>query len=83
MNLKEMRNIVKKELGNIPRGQMQQNELRMEYWMRRMNSLGEKSTEIKDRRKVLQESIAHLKETYTDFEFEYDREYFTGTKTKP
>jgi hypothetical protein len=81
MNLKEMRNIVKKELGNIPRGQMPQNELRMEYWIRRMNSLGKKSTDIKDRRKVIEESIAHLKKTYSDFEFEYNKEYFMETKT--
>ena len=75
--LKRMREKVKKELEHIPRGSLTQNELRMLYWMMRMNSLGEKATTKKTAKEILEECITYLRKDHPAFEFQYNKEFFT------
>jgi hypothetical protein len=71
-----IRDKVKEEIKNIPRGNAPQNELRMFYWPLRMNSLGKKSKTPKTREAVLIEAINEVKKTYPDFKPKYDKEFF-------
>ena len=74
--LKQMREIVLRELEHIPNWPEPQGELRMVYWSRRMHSLGRKVTRQKTAKEVLDESIASLRGDYPDFKFEYDKQFF-------
>lgn len=73
---KRMREKVLKELEHIPDWPQSQKELRMEYWKRRMHSLGKKMKMPKTPKEVLEESISSLRGDYPDFKFEYDQEFF-------
>jgi len=74
--LKLMREMVKRELKHIPRGSLIQNELRMLYWIMRMNSLGKKTTVKKTAKEVLEDCIVYLRKDHPDSEFQYDKEFF-------
>lgn len=74
--LKQMRQIVLKELEHIPNVPEPQGELRMVYWSRRMHSLGRKGDRQKTAKEVLEESITSLKRDYPDYNFEYDEQFF-------
>ncbi len=74
--LKQMREIVLKELEHIPNWPEPQAELRMVYWSRRMHSLGRKVDRPKTAKEVLEESIASLRGEYPNVRFEYDGEFF-------
>jgi len=74
--LKQMREIVLRELEHIPNWPEPQGELRMVYWNRRMHSLGRKVNRQKTAKEVLEESIASLRRDYPDFKFEYDEQFF-------
>lgn len=72
-----MRGIVLEELEHIPRWPKPQGELRMDYWSRRMNSLGRKVNRGKTAKEVLEESITYLREDYPDVSFKYDAQFFS------
>jgi len=74
--LKEMRNKVRRELEYIPDWPDPQNELRMLFWSKRMNSLGKKATIKKSAKEVLEECMLYLKNDYPNFEFKYDENFF-------
>ncbi|MBA7646585.1 hypothetical protein ES703_54350 [subsurface metagenome] len=74
--LKQMREIVLRELEHIPNWPEPQGELRMVYWNRRMHSLGRKVNRQKTAKEVLEESIASLRGDYPGFKFEYDEQFF-------
>ena len=74
--LKEMRNQVKQELVYIPRGDFPQNELRMIYWLMRMNSLGKKATGNETKEGILKIAIEDVRKTYPDFEPNYVKSFF-------
>ena len=74
--LKQMRDIVLKELEHVPKWPEPQAELRMVYWSRRMNSLGKRVNRQKTAKEVLEESIDFLKEEYPNFRFTYNAEFF-------
>lgn len=74
--LKQMRELVLRELEHIPNWPEPQGELRMVYWNRRMHSLGRKVNRQKTAKEVLEESIAFLRRDYPDFKFEYDEQFF-------
>jgi hypothetical protein len=71
-----IRDKVKKEIKNIPRGNAPQNELRMFYWPLRMNSLGKKAKAPKTPEEVLIEAINAVRKNYPDFIPEYDKNFF-------
>ena len=73
---KQMREKVLSELKHIPDWPQPQKELRMAYWMRRMHSLGKKMKMRKTAKEILEESINGLRESYPDFSFQYDQEFF-------
>jgi len=74
--LKEMRNQVKQELDYIPRGDLPQNEMRMIYWLMRMNSLGKKAKGNETKEGILKNAIEDVRKTYSDFEPKYDKSFF-------
>ena len=74
--LKDMRNQVKEELSHIRRGDLPQNEMRMVYWLMRMNSLGKKRKGDQTKEDILKIAIADVKKTYPDFEAQYDSFFF-------
>ena len=74
--LKQMREIVLRELEHIPDWPEPQGELRMVYWRLRMHSLGRRANKQKTAKEVLEESISSLKGDYPDFKFEYDEQFF-------
>ena len=74
--LRQMREIVLRELEHIPNWPEPQGELRMVYWSRRMHSLGRKVNRQKTAKEVLGESIASLSGDYPDFNFEYNEQFF-------
>jgi len=74
--LKQMREIMLKELKHIPERSRPQRELRMVYSRNRMHSLGKKADMPKTPKEVLEESISSLRGDYPDFKFEYDQEFF-------
>ncbi len=74
--LKEMRELVNKELEHIPRGSMQQNLLRMYYQTLRMSSLGKKAKTNKMKEDVLLESIDAVKKEYPEYIPQYDTKFF-------
>ena len=74
--LKQMREVVLKELEHIPNWPEPQKELRMVYWRRRMHSLGRKVNKKETAKEVLEESMNLLKRDYPNFSFEYDEEFF-------
>jgi hypothetical protein len=76
LKLKQMRAKVLGELQFIPDWPDPQGELRMVYWMRRMNSLGKKATTEKNAKEVLMECIIYLKKDYPNFRFKYDKKFF-------
>jgi len=73
--LKEIRGKVKEELDHIPRGNEAQNMLRMVYWNARLNSLGKKPR-FRSKEECLNYAIGLVRETYPEFEPQYDREFF-------
>lgn len=75
--MREMREIVKKELEHIPRGARgsPQNELRALYWIVRMNSLG-KRPKFKTKEECLKYAIKRIKENYPNFVPMYDSSFF-------
>lgn len=77
--LKQMREIVLRELEHIPKWPEPQGELRMVYWNRRMHSLGRKVNRGKTAKEVLEESITYLGRDYPDFKFEYDQQFFSAS----
>lgn len=74
--LKEMRELVNKELKHIPRGSMQQNLLRMYYQPLRMSSLGKKAKTNKTKEDVLLESIDAVKKECPEYIPQYDTKFF-------
>lgn len=79
MNLKEMRELVSRELEHISGWpKPQQPELRMYYNIRRLRSLGKKAKEKKTAFQVLRDCIETVKRDYPDFEFLYDKAFFRG-----
>jgi len=74
--LKQIREQVKKELEHIPRGNQPQNELRMNYWPLRMNSLGKKAKTNATKEEILQQSIEAVKKDYPDFVPQFDENFF-------
>jgi len=76
--LKAMRNQVKEELNHISRGDLPQNEMRMVYWLMRMNSLGKKRKGDQTKEDILKIAIADVKKTYHDFEPKYDSSFFNA-----
>ncbi len=74
--LKQMREIVLKELEYISEGPLPQGELRQIYWTKRMHSLGKKATTKQTNKEVLESCIEYLKKDYPGFEFEYDEFFF-------
>jgi len=75
--IREMREIVKKELEHIPRGVKgsPQNELRAIYWIVRMNSLG-KRPRFRTREECLQYAIKRIRKNYPNFVPIYDSSFF-------
>ena len=81
MNLKEMRAKVLAELEKIPKQpKAQQSYLRMEYFTRRMHSLGKKANEEKGPRDVLLDCIKHLKVENPKAEYLFDKKFFGKEK---
>jgi hypothetical protein len=79
MNLHEMRQQVLAELEHIPRHPKEhQSELRMGYWLVRMNSLGKKATGKKSATDVLEECLADLRQRHPDYTPRYDEKFFTN-----
>ncbi len=77
MHMTKMRSQVRAELAHIPDWpKPQQSELRMQYWARRMHSLGKKAQGEKTAFEVLQECLEHLKREYPEFQFQYDAAFF-------
>jgi len=74
--LKVMRAQVKEELNHIRRGDLPQNELRMFYWLTRMNSLGKKGKVNQTKEDILKTAIADIRKTHPDFEPMYDKSFF-------
>ncbi len=79
MQLKEMLSQVGAELAYIPDWPEPQGELRMLYNVKRMRSLGKKAERKNTRFQVLEQSIQQLKGDYPNYEFKYDREFFSET----
>jgi hypothetical protein len=83
MELHEMRQQVLAEMDHIPRHPKQhQSELRMAYWLLRMNSLGKKATAKKTAADVLHESIAWVRQQHPDFQPKYDEKFFSKKGNK-
>lgn len=74
--LKQMREIVLKELEHIPKWPHPQEELRMVYWSLRMHSLGRRVDRPKTAKEVLEESINFLRTDYPNSTFRYDINFF-------
>ena len=68
--------VVKEELEHIQRGSLAQNMLREYYTVLRMNSLGKKAKTRMSAKEVLQKSIEAVRRSYSDFEPQYNKEYF-------
>jgi hypothetical protein len=78
MELHEMRQQVLAEMEHIPRHpKPHQSDLRMAYWLLRMNSLGKKAVGKKTATEVLQECIAYVRQRHPHFEPKYDEKFFT------
>ena len=74
MSLPDMREIVLQEMDHIPRWpKEQQSELRMEYWLRRMNSLGKKAEIPDDRSQVMRKCLESVKKRFPGADFSYAR----------
>jgi hypothetical protein len=83
MQLHEMRQQVLAEMEHIPRHPKQhQSDLRMTYWLVRMNSLGKRAEGKKTAADVLHESIALIRKQYPDFEPRYDEKFFAKKRGK-
>ena len=63
----EMRTKVKKELEELPRGILSQNELRRIYTINRLRSLGKKAIISKTKEDVFKDSVEELRKQYPDF----------------
>lgn len=74
--LKEMRELVNKELEHIPRGNQSQNELRMFYQILRMHSLGKKAKNKATKEEILLKSIEAVKKYSPNFMPQYERKFF-------
>ena len=72
-----MRKLVLGEIEHIPKGPLPQGELRMCYWGMRMHSLSDKVAEKKTPHEVLKEGLSLLEKNYPNFEFKYDKNFFT------
>ncbi len=64
---KKMREIVKKELEDVPKGNAPQNELRMFYAPMRLHSLGRKAENVKTKEEVFKECVEKIREYYPNF----------------
>ncbi len=71
-----MREQVKQELEHIPRGNFQQNELRMAYWFWRTHSLGKRAEKNETKEDVLKKSVETIKKDYPNFAPKFDRSFF-------
>ena len=74
--LKEILEKVKEELKHIPDWPQPQNELRMIYQTRRMNSLGKKAVTKQTAKEVLKKCISDMKKDHPDFQPKYDEDFF-------
>lgn len=74
--LNQMKERVKSELTHIPRGDFEQNLVRMYYWSLRMRSL-KGGTEQKTKKLVLNECIENVQKTNPNFKAQYDKEFFS------
>jgi len=70
------------ELAYIPDSPEPQSELRMLYNMKRRRSLGRTSNRQKTPSQVLAECIQYLKALYPNYQFQYDRVFFTETSRR-
>lgn len=66
-NLRAMRETVKAELQDIPRGNFLQNLLRTYYWSLRMNSLGKRATSQKTKQDVFTEAVELMRKEDSAF----------------
>jgi hypothetical protein len=73
--LNRIKQLVKEEINHIPRGDIAQNFLRMNYWPVRMSSL-KGGKENKTKEQVLSECIKLVKINYHDFKPMYDKKFF-------
>lgn len=74
--LKEMREMVNKELEHIPRGSFPQNMLREYYQILRSHSLGKKAKTNKTKEDILLESINAVKKENPDYIPLFDDKFF-------
>jgi len=74
--LKTMREEVKEDMKHIPRGNYEQNEFRMIYWFKRMNSKGKKAQLMDDKRAVLRAAVEKIKHDYPNIVPQFDKSYF-------
>jgi len=65
-----------RELALIPRGDQAQNDFRMLFNSRRLNSLGANPEGPTDLRSVFDGVVAAIRATYPDFEPQYDPRLF-------
>ena len=75
--IRSMRKLVLEELEHIPKKPYPQGYLRAYYWGMRMNSLSDKTLEKKTAKEVLKEGILFFKKDYPDYDFKYDKEFFS------
>lgn len=78
--LKEMREIVKKELVHIPRKNFDQNMLRQAYWSLRLHSLGKKSNRSQSKEEVLIEATKLVRKDNKSFCPHVDLNFFDQKK---
>ncbi len=77
LSLADMRQLVLQEMDHIPRWPKDtQSELRMSYWILRMNSLGKKATLANDRSVVMAKCLAEAKKRHPDAKWLYDKDFF-------
>lgn len=74
--MSEQQKQVDRELAFIPRGSDAQNEFRMVFNARRLNSLGVKPEGPTDLRAVFEACLASVRANYPDFEPEFDPRLF-------
>ena len=74
---KAIRVQVKAELEHIPRGNSDQNELRMIYWPLRMSSLGKKAKTAQTKESILKKAINEVKKSHHDFKPQYDSRFLS------
>lgn len=80
--LQEMRDRVKDELTHIPRGTLQQNQLRFCYFDLRMYSLGKNAKGDSTKEDVLKHAIEMMKKDESGFKPRYDTNFFELPKNE-